>query len=88
MTKILPAKKLFRQSQKQIKTKTTLQKFKTIAQIQEINIRESGNQKWTIHRNWQHMVHKTQKNKTNTQYPLNTTIDHYTQANTNNVNKT
>ena len=28
---------------------------------------ERGNQKWTIQRNWQHMVHKTKTNKTKTQ---------------------
>jgi hypothetical protein len=44
-----------------------------------INVREnrSGNQNWKIQRNWQRRVHKTTKNKTN-----------FTQANTNNVNKT
>jgi hypothetical protein len=60
-----------------------------------------SNQKGTIQRNWQHRVHKRKKNKTNaTQYVLDTTIEypkkhntiyvghHYTQTNTNNVNKT
>jgi hypothetical protein len=28
------------------------------------------NQKWTIHRNWQHRVHKTKKNKAKTQYNI------------------
>ena len=34
-----------------------------------IDVREyrRGNQKWTIQRNWQHMVHKTKTNKTKTQ---------------------
>ena len=41
---------------------------------------EGGNQKWPIPRNWQQRVHRTKKNKTKTQ--------HYTQTNTNNVNKT
>ena len=34
-----------------------------------------GNQKWTVQKNWQHMVHKKNKTKTvTTQYLLNTTI--------------
>jgi len=35
-------------------------------QIYTINVREhrSDNTKWTIQRNWQHRVHKTNKNKT------------------------
>ena len=51
----------------------------------KINVREyrCGNQKWTIQRNWQHRVHKTKKNKTNTQYALD-----IMQINTNNINKT
>ena len=55
-----------------------------------INAREyrRGNKKkWTIQRNWQHMVNKTKKNKAKTQ----DTIfggHHYTQTNTNNMNKT
>ena len=34
----------------------------------QINVREyrRGYQKWKIQRNWQHMVHKTKKNKTET----------------------
>ena len=44
----------------------------------EINAREyrRDNQKQTIQRNWQHMVHKTKKkqNKNTTQYALYTTI--------------
>jgi len=50
-----------------------------------MNVREyrSGNQKWTIQRNWQHWVHKTQhedKQNTNiTQYVLDTTIHKQTQ---------
>ena len=38
----------------------------------DINVREyrRGNQKWTIKRNWQHWVHKTKKNKTNTQHKM------------------
>jgi hypothetical protein len=42
-----------------------------------INVREcrKGNKKWTIQRNWQHRVHKTNKkqNKNTTQYVLDTT---------------
>ena len=44
----------------------------------EINVRENrrGNQEWTIQRNWQHLVHKTQeeKKKKKTHYALDTTI--------------
>jgi hypothetical protein len=49
------------------------------------NVRENqkGNQEWTIHRNWQHWVHKTQdedkQNKNTTQYVLNTTMRKQTQ---------
>ena len=43
---------------------------------------QGGNQKWTIQRNWQHRAHNTKKN--NTIYAGH----HYTQTNTNNVNKT
>jgi hypothetical protein len=37
-----------------------------------INVREyrRGNQKYPIQRNWQHMVHKTKKNKTKTQHNM------------------
>jgi hypothetical protein len=44
-----------------------------------INFREyrRGNQKWTIQRNWHHMVHKTKKNTT--QYVLDTKIGKQTQ---------
>jgi len=44
--------------------------------IDWINVREyrRSNQKRTILRNWQHTVHKTKKNKTKTQYVLDTTI--------------
>ena len=40
----------------------------------DINVREhrSGNQKWTIQRNWHHWVHNTQKNTT--QYVPDTTM--------------
>ena len=33
--------------------------------MHSINVREYrwGNQKWTIQRNWQHWVHKTQEDK-------------------------
>ena len=43
-----------------------------------INVSEyrRGNQKWTIQKNWQHMIHKTKtkQNKNTTQYVLYTTI--------------
>ena len=60
----------------------------------KINAREyrshsRGNQKWTIKRNWQHRVHKTQDE--DKQSKNNNTIcvgHHYAQTNTNNVNKT
>ena len=31
---------------------------------------EGGGQKWTVQRNWQHRVHKTKKNKTQTQHNM------------------
>ena len=39
-------------------------------------------QNWTNQRNWQHMIHKTKKNKTKntTQYVLDTTIRKQTQT--------
>ena len=47
---------------------------------------EGGNLEWTIQRNWQLRVHKTQHEDKQTK---NTTQKHhYAQANTNNVNKT
>ena len=49
--------------------------------IFNVNVREyqTGNHKWSIQSNIeQHRVHNTKKNKAKTQ--------HYTQANTNNVN--
>ena len=52
----------------------------------DINVREYRrcNKKWTIQRNWQHMVNKTKKTKAKTQC-----VGHHgTQGNTNNVNKT
>jgi hypothetical protein len=53
-----------------------------------INVREyrRGNSKWTIKKNWQHMVHMIQKTKKrhNTIYAEH----NYTQTNTNNVSKT
>ena len=33
-------------------------------------ILKTGNQKWTIQRNWQHRVHKTKKNKTKIQHNM------------------
>ena len=51
--------------------------------IANINDREyrSGNQQWTIQRNWQHRVHKTKKkqSKNTTQYVLDTTMRKHTQ---------
>ena len=46
-----------------------------------INVREyrRGNQKLTIKRNWQHMVHKTKKNKAKHKYVLDTTVGKQTQ---------
>jgi chloramphenicol 3-O-phosphotransferase len=46
----------------------------------QINVREyrRGNREWTIQRNWQHRVHKTQdednQNKKIAQYVLDTTM--------------
>jgi len=53
----------------------------------EINLREHrrGYHKWTIQRNWQHRAHKVnKKNKKNNTICVG---QHYTQTNTNNVNK-
>ena len=47
----------------------------------KINVRENrrGYQEWTIHRNWQHRVHKTKEedkqNKNTTQYVVDTTLE-------------
>ena len=51
----------------------------------EINIREyrRGNQQWTIQRNWQHWVHKTQDEDKHNAICVE---HHYTQPNTNNTN--
>ena len=50
------------------------------------NTEGGGNLEWTIQRNWQLRVHKTQHEDKQTK---NTTQKHhYAQANTNNVNKT
>ena len=56
----------------------------------EINVREyrKGNHKWTIQRNRQHRVHKTTNNKIKLQHNTICVGDHYTQTNTNNVDKT
>ena len=42
----------------------------------QINVREhrKGHKKWTIQRNWPHMVQKTKKNKSTIQYVMDTTI--------------
>jgi hypothetical protein len=37
------------------------------------------NQKWAIQRNWKHKAHDTKKNKTRTQYVLDTTMRKQTQ---------
>jgi hypothetical protein len=53
--------------------------------VYKINVREyrRGNLKWTIQRNWQHSVHKTQykdkQNKSTTQYVFDTTMSKQTQ---------
>jgi hypothetical protein len=50
-----------------------------------INVRENrrGNQQWTIQRNWQHWIHKTQDEdkqiKNTTQHALNTTMSKHTE---------
>ena len=38
------------------------------AVVYQVNVRENrrGNRKWTIHRNWQHKVHKMKTKKTKT----------------------
>ena len=47
------------------------------------------NQQWTIKRKWQHMVPKTQEeDKPNKKHHSICVEHHYTQTNTNNVNKT
>ena len=55
-----------------------------------INVKEyrRGNHKWTIQRNWQHWVHKTKNNIRKPQHKSICVGHHYTQTNTNNVNKT
>jgi len=49
-----------------------------------------GNQEWTLQRNWQHWVHKTQDDdKHNKKKHYTISVGHYyLQTNTNNVNKT
>ena len=49
-----------------------------VIEVKEINVREyrRGNQKWTIHRNWQH---EEKQNKNATQYVLDTAIRKQTQ---------
>ena len=50
---------------------------------------EGGKQEWTIQRNWQHWTHKTQdEDKQNEKHNAICVGHHYTQTNTNNVNKT
>jgi len=47
-----------------------------------------GNQEWTIQRNWQNWVHKTEDEEEQNKYHNTICIGHhYTQANTNNVIK-
>ena len=48
---------------------------------------QRGNQKWTIQGNWQHRVHKMKKNIKQKHNTI-CVVYHYTQTNTNNVNKT
>jgi hypothetical protein len=40
--------------------------YKWVKLSYKIKVREHrrGNQKWTVQRNWEHMVHKMKKNKT------------------------
>jgi hypothetical protein len=54
-----------------------------------INVREyqRGNQKWTILRIWLHRVHKTKTKNTQKNHNTLCVAHHYTQINTNNVNK-
>jgi len=47
----------------------------------------SGNQKWTIQRNWQHRVH-TRRRKTKQKHNTICVGHQYAQINTNNLNKT
>jgi len=44
-----------------------------------------GNQKWTIHRNWQHWVHKTGKKETKQKHNTLCVGHHYTTTNTCNI---
>jgi len=56
----------------------------------KMNFRENrrGNQKWTIQRNWQPMVHKTQDEGKQNKNTTKCVGHHYTLTNSNNVNKT
>ena len=50
---------------------------------------QRGNQEWAIQRNWQDLAHKTQdEDKQNKKHNAMCVGQHYTQTNTNNVNKT
>jgi hypothetical protein len=63
----------------------------TVANYQKINIRENrrGNKEWTIQRNWQHWVDKTQdEDEQSKRHNILCVVHHYAQANINNVNKT
>ena len=63
-------------------SKTELQKRLVMTYLTNIRENRRGNNKWLIQRNWQHMVHKTNKNTT--QYVLDITI----RKQTDNVNTT
>ena len=75
-------------SQILLKSSEVISTSKPVPSYNFITVREyrRGNQKWTIQRNWQNRVHKTNKNKTNTKYNVCWTPQ--SQANTNNGNKT
>ena len=54
-----------------------------------LKINRRDNQEWTIHRKWQHRVHKAQdEDKQNKKHNTICVGHHYAQTNTNNVNQT
>ena len=55
----------------------------TYSEIINVSEYRRGNHKWTIQRNWQHVVHKTKTNKRKTQHNM-----FWTPPYTNSVNKT
>ena len=48
---------------------------------------QRGNHEWTIQRNWQHQVHKSQDTRQRQNKITMCVEDYYTQANTDNINK-